>query len=369
MSEKLIITVGDKKQSSIMEELQSLSKLQTKELSISDIKKNVTKKKKTNGEKKKKKKGISSQLFEGTFITDSEDILENIEDDGNEVMDEFMSLVDLYEEAEASIEEGIIDEQKQSYEKLKKQDNPYKKEFAEELTILYNLLDEYNKFSKKIEKDFDAINGSKTRGMSKYTNDLLASVLNAKNGKLAVIKEIASLKKTIADLKIKEDSKKDKAENSQQQGTEFLAASYFKNIMNYGRKNFISDITNRNLNDSDEYDKNVFGAYNTDDEDFDSLLEERLGSEENPFRTNDGSKFIEYENRGVKIFVKRCIDTGDWEFIALDRDQQQILDYPVPDRKKVGKVKFSEDGSYATDERGRSYKVIEYYSPDEEYYD
>lgn len=368
MSDKLIITCRDNKQSSLMTDLQNLSSLQPKEMSISDIKKNV-KKKKANNPKKKKKKGVSSQLFEGTFITDEVDILENIEDDGNEILDEFMSLVDLYEESEASIEDGIIDEQKTSYEKLKKQDNPYKKEFAEELTILYNLLDEYNKFSKKIEKDFDAINGSKTRGMSKYTNDLLASVLNAKNGKLAVIKEIASLKKTIADLKIKEDSKKEKAENNQQQGTEFLAASYFKNIMNYGRKNFISDLTNRNLNDSDEYDKQMFGAYNQDDEDYDALLEDRLESEDNPFRTNEGSKFIEYENRGVKIFVKRCIDTGEWEFVALDRDDQQIFDYPVPNKKRVGKIKFSEDGSYATDERGRSYKVIEYYSPDEEYYD
>ena len=368
MSDKLIITCGNNKQSSLMTDLQNLSSLQSKELSFSDIKRNATKTKKNKSEKKKKK-GTSTQLFKGTFITDNVDIFENIEDNGSEIMDEFMSLVDLYEESEASIEDGIIDEQKTSYEKFKKQDNPYKKEFAEELTILYNLLDEYNKFSKKIEKDFDAINGSKTRGMSKYTNDLLASVLNAKNGKLAVIKEIASLKKTIADLKIKEDSKKDKAENNQQQGTEFLAASYFKNIMNYGRKNFISDLTNKNLNNSDEYDKQLFGAYGHDDEEYDSLLEDRLDSEDNPFRTDEGSKFIEYENRGVKIYVKKCIDTGEWEFVALDRDDQQILDYPVPNKKRVGRVKFSDDGSYATDERGRSYKVIEYYSPDEDYYD
>ena len=50
--------------------------------------------------------------------------------------------------------------------------------------------------------------GQKVRGVNKYANDLAELVLTSKQNKLNILKEISSVKKSIADLKIKADAMK-----------------------------------------------------------------------------------------------------------------------------------------------------------------
>jgi hypothetical protein len=127
---------------------------------------------------------------------------------------------------------------KRSYDKYKEDENEYKKEFAEELAMLYDLLDEANKFNKKLNKKYDSIDGNKAKGTSKYLNDLIESMLSSTTTRLQIIKEINSLKKNIQELKIKSDSKYGKIGND---GTlEEDANSFFQNIMGVGRNNFVS---------------------------------------------------------------------------------------------------------------------------------
>ena len=324
-------------------------------------------KKEKNKKKKEKKKGKRSILEEATEfdIADSED-----EEEDDEIL---LDIEDIIREREdTDIDDDIINEQKNGYKKLKKEDNTYKKEFAEELTLLYNLLDETGKFGKDLEKEFKSLKSSRARGVSKYTNDLAELVLSSKQNKLNILKEISSVKKTIADLKIKAEGKeKNKGDDN---SPERLASAYFKNVLSGGRSAFINNLTGPD--EDNEYDDMIerietmkdTGSYIDDGDNtdmYDKRLEERL-AEGNPFRSEAGTKYIEYENSGVKIHVKKCIDTGEWEFIALDKHNQQIFDYPLPSKRSAGRMRFSEDGSYVTDEKGIMYNVIEYYLPDEE---
>lgn len=323
--------------------------------------------------KKDKTKKKKSKELDLEFMTSGEvSTVSTMDDNENFTPLSDDNLIDMDEifyrdDEEESIGEGIIGEQRNNYSNLKRQENVYKKEFAEELTLLYNLLDEVNKFGKDLEKKYKIMDSSRARGMSKYSNDMIINILQSKTSKLHIMKEIANIKKVVADLKIKEDGK-NKADGSQgPQSTEYLAASYFQNVLKYGRNNFITGITNGG--EADSYDDIVSKiedrktGYNEDEiDDLQDLIDERLDSDDNPFRTESGSKYIEHENLGVKIQIKKCIDTGEWEFIAVDRDGQQVFDYPLPKRKDVGKIKFSSDGKYASDERGRSYGVFEYYS-------
>lgn len=278
------------------------------------------------------------------------------------------------EEEPACIDLDIVGEQCSNYDKLKKEENMYKKEFAEEITLLYNLLKETTKFGKDLQETYDYLSKTKVRGVNKYTIELADAILNSKSSKLQIIKEIASIKKTIQDLKLKSDTKnKDQSQGS----TEAMAAHYFNNILNYGRSNFIKDLTNGKKVSDDEDDGTVDprdlmintspytgGDFNTDR--FMDMIEERLESTENPFRSEEGSKYIEYENLGVKIKIKKCVDTGEWDFVAIDRNGMQIYDYPLPRKADCGKMKFSPDGSYGTDAQGRTYDVIEYYLPEDQ---
>lgn len=321
--------------------------------------------------KPKKKNKKNKVMISDVFSLDGLDDDDSQEDQEKDLLD-IDDVIRQREEEDDNI--NIIKEQKKGYKKLKKDDNDFKKEFAEELTLLYDLLDETSKFGKTIEKELTSIRGSKVRGVSKYTNELTELVLSSKQNKLNILKEISSLKKTIADLKIKSEAKnKDKDNDSN--SPERLASAYFKNILSHGRSSFINGYSNGDY-DSQEDDKidlisAIEGARNQNDDDeterYSRLLDERLTNAPNPYRSVEGTKYIEYENRQVKLYVKKCIDTGEWEFVAIDKNKCQIDDYPLPSKRDAGRMKFSDDGSYATDAKGRIYNVIEYYLPDEDY--
>lgn len=347
---------------SLIDEINSLStsKKEPKEETFYMITDNKKEKKKD--KKKKKKKSVLS----GAFDIDDEPSDMN-EDDGIMLLDAEEILLDLEEE---SIDESIIGEQKKGYKKLKKQEN-YKKEFAEELTLLYNLLDETSRFGKDLEKKYKALDGQKVRGVSKYTNDLGQLVLTAKANKLSILKEISGIKKTIADLQLK-DAKTNSANDKAGMSAEHMANAYFKNILNHGRTDFIKRMTDEDTPDS-IYDQiemrksmGYEGLSEPDINDYSDIFEERLRNEQG-FRSEAGDKYIEYENLGVKLIVKKCIDTGEWEFVAIDKYNNIVDDYPVPTKREAGRMKFSDDGSYCTDEKGRMYKLQEYYLPSDEY--
>ncbi len=331
-------------------ELQTESIKQEKTVLLSQLKKNKKKIK-----KQKKNKNI--------------DILPSSEENQSKLIDvdEFLD-AEMYEEE--SISDGIVKEQKLGYEKRKKDSNPFKKEFSEELTLLYDLLDEVNEFSKVLDKQYKAMTGSKVRGTSKFLNDMTLNLLSSKTNKLQIIKEITNLKKTIADLKIKSDAKNKGNESAANSATN-IASQYLRQVMQMGRNQVIGKLKDEASFSASDERNDALDAFNrqrtsyneADMDEIDSIISQRLDSEENPFRSSDGNKYIKYENMDITIVVKRCIDTGEWEFVAIDSDEQVVYDYPVPKKDSVGTMKFK-DG-LASDSMGRMYKVIEYYSFDD----
>ena len=318
--------------------------------SLSKVKKEKKKKKKIEREK------LKNELLESVDTDRDEDGVIYEDRDIDEVIDDFINDLD-------EIGDPIIQEQRRSYQKRKKdKSNPYKKEFAEEMTLLYDLLNEMNDLTKELDKKYKSLNNTKTRGMSKYMNDMVINMLSAKSNKLQIIKEINNLKKTIVDLKIKEEAKTNK-DKAQENNIDLLASQYLKQIMTYGRNNFINEMpkVDRAIDDAIENIDLPRIDYTSDDLDtLHSLIDDRLDNEETPFRSESGNKYIEYEDRDIKICVKRCIDTGEWEFVALDNNNQQVFDYPLPNPINIGKVKFKDN--FMIDGRGRMYKLIEYFS-------
>lgn len=377
MGEKLVININmPDNETSIVDQIDALMAIpkappkKSKYIEEDDSHTSLSSIKKSS-KKKEKKKNKKKSLLSDTFLMDSteEEIDRVVKSDEMEMLLDVDELLKERDEDDRGIDDDIIGKGKSSYKKLKKNENDFKKEFAEEITLLYALLDESSKLSKSLEKDYNDIRGSKTRGISKYTNELGELVLSSKKSRLDVIKEIVAIKKTIADLKIKADGKK--AVDEGEKSPERLASAYFKQLLQHGRvgggkasfddeeeEEFLSRETMLSGGYYDEMDEIPMSI--TD------KLENRLQNEPG-LRSEEGSKYIEYENRGVKIFVKKCIDTGEWEFIALDKYDQQIDDYPLPTKKSAGRMKFSDDGTYCTDSLSRMYKVIEYYLPDEDH--
>lgn len=302
------------------------------------------------------------------IVEEYEDIMSDLEPLD---LPEYDSTIDYYEaidnwnemyQEEEDITEQLSNKGKRSYNSLKESKNEYKKEFAEEMTMLNDLLDETNKFSKKLDKKYDAIEGSKTKGVSKYTNDLIQSILAAKTTKLQIVKEMTSLKKNIIDLQIKEGKKLGSQEDESATSS---ANSYFREIMRVGRKDFVDAMEeSRSSVSTDDYAveevefANKMSGY---DDDLNDQISKRL-EESNNIRSEEGSKYIKYENMNVELKIKFNVGNNEWKVIAVDGQGQEILDYPTPTKADLGKIKFSSDNKFATDKYGRSYKVIEIYS-------
>ena len=346
-----------------------------------DIKKEDKKKKK----KKKKKSKLSSlsALREDSVMGDDELDLSGLVDIDTDKLNFLIS------EGEDNIADIIIGEGR-DYDKYKKSNDKLEERFGSELTFLYDLLGELNDFGKKLDDQFKFVSGSKARGMSKTSNDLTANIISNKKAKLDIVKEIATIKKVIEELKYKNNAALAKANGgvgSSGNDNDATAASFMSNIMKMGRNNFLQALDEQddnysnynidkalnNLTSSHDDDwtnekssGNNFDQYYDDEEmeEIDELIDKRLQDEEYAYRSEAGDKYILYENQQPKIMVKKCIDTGDWHFIAVNKDNQELPGYPIPDQETLGKMKFSADGNIATDKYGRTYRVIEYYSDD-----
>ena len=340
-----------------------------------DLKKN---KKKSKKKKKKKDKESLSSLVDDTIMEE----IESKDESSFTSLDIDDAVKMLISDGDEDISSIIIGEGR-NYDKNKKSSNEFEKAFSEETTLLYDLLDEANAFSKKLMNQYDQIVGSKARGMSKVTTDLMSNINASKKTKLDIISKIYGIKKDIQELTLKKEKDvKRNGMDGESMSNENAAAMFMNNIMKVGRNKFISSITDDEyesqssgdfdvdkamnmLSSGDGWDTpNNFETYYDDDEmnDVDEMIEKRLSNAANDSRTADGDKYILYENRKPTIMIKKCVDTGEWEFIAVDMDNQEIVGYPLPTKASIGKIKFAEDGRCASDVYGRMYKVIEYYS-------
>ena len=352
----------------------------------SDVKKEKKKEKKKDKKKKKKSENNLSSMLDDSYEFNSD-----IE------TEEYSSLLDvdndaiklLLSDGEDSIADVIIGEGR-DYNKYKKSGDKLMEQFGPELTYLYDLLDEVNIFGRELDKQFNFVSGSKARGMSKTSNDLTQNIISNKKTKLDVVKEIASIKKTIEDLKLKHENAVAKRAGGEagDLSNEASAAMFMSNIMKVGRNNFVEALENNDeqynydmdkaLNAlSSDYDndweeeqnssKSVFyDSFYDEDEigEIDEMIDSRLDKEDYASRTASGDKYIMYETQQPSIMIKKCIDNGDWNFIAVNKDKQEIAGYPLPDKETLGRMKFSADGNIATDKYGRTYRVVEYYSDD-----
>lgn len=333
----------------------------------------LPKKKKKKKDKSKKKKTDTGFVAFGTLGENFDDVETTEEDEGSRLID-FDSI---FEGEDDDLEDSIISSERGKYSKRKKDENPFKKEFAEEMTLLYSVYDEVKDFGKDIEKRYKAATSaaSRVRGANKYTGDLTEAMLNTLKMKADITKDIIFLKKTQAELNFKREAKDNKSNESQ--STDAIATRYMQQILSHGRNEFIQGMSNRGGvgNAGDEHDdeitsaiaefeerKNGYSPYEMDI--YADMLEERLDSEDNPMRSPEGTKYIQYEHEKPRIVIKRCIDTNDWEFVALNKDNQILPDYPLPDPALSGTVTFSDSDNYAKDERGRGYEVIDYFSED-----
>ena len=232
---------------------------------------------------------------------------------------------------------------KKKKNKHKKKDEltDYNKEFETEGALLNNLLVDQNRFVESLQSKYDAMNSRKTTssGLGKFTTDLISTLTQARQLSVSLVKEKIGLKKTIAELAMKEAKEKGLG-GLEGEDLNTYAAQYLKGIIS-NRGAIINDSDNLNVDDMDD-DAFASAIGNID-----------LGEIDN--RGDDVDAYLKYENQDVKLSVLvNQDDLDDYEYIATDSNGNVISDYPLPIQSKLS---LNRSTMIATDEYGRKYNA------------
>lgn len=291
-------------------------------------------------EKKKKK---NKKLF-----SDIDKILNDDADNGDDDMIAAMGFKSKKKDQD-DVDGDLFDTKGKGNKKLKNIEAKFKPELAN----IQKLLKENETLAKSIKGILDPIFVSKARIPYKTLVDLITAYNVTNSNKMQNIKEMANLKKTIWDLKLKMEAK-DKS--SEAMPMDQFGSQLFDELFKSGRKNVIDQVN--------EYQPDL-EAYNTQyqDKSVDDIIDDRLNAENNEagssFRSDEGSLMIKYENLQPELYIRKSFSTGDMDIVAVGNDGVVIDDYPVPDIEKLGKLTFNNETNTCSDQTGRIFKVMD----------
>lgn len=224
--------------------------------------------------------------------------------------------------------------------KKKEEMKDYAVEFEPEMNLMQNLLSDQVQFTQSLQRRYNVLDSAKSsaRGVGKYTTDLINSINQARSTSLQYVDKMASLKKTIAELNMKE--RKENAAHNSIEG---------EDIENFSA-NFLRKMIQQNREDAYLYgdDSPMEGSADDILENIDLGLE---GSE----RSEDIDKYLKYENRNVEfIAVVDPDDESKYELQAYADDGERIMDYPIP---QISRLDINRSTGLASDEYHTKYKV------------
>ena len=265
--------------------------------------------------------------------------------------------------------DGFRDSDGSSRKKKKSSEKEFAAKFEPQAKLLTALLKEADRDGKICKDVLTKLVGAEVRGVSKTMTDLMAVINSNTSTRLSIVKELYNINKAASDLALKKDAqKKDKSEDIQLD-SELAGASLFSNLFGTGRKNVLDAVNQASAYSPEEVeriyqqDSNSGTASSENPQLSDTNAElEKIASEynsshEEPYRSSDSDKLIIYESRRPRIVIKKGYENDEWEMIAVDSNDIEIEDYPLPESSDL-KLTFCTETDIATDQLGRTYNVI-----------
>ena len=234
------------------------------------------------------------------------------------------------------------DKKKKKKKKKKKNElTDYKKEFEPEAALLRNLLIEQNRYVDSLQREYDymANHKSSSRGINKNMTDLMDNITQARNLSMQLVDKHVNLKKTIADLSMKERKERAGTLGEGDNLADF-ASSYLKQMIS-DRAQYINGTGSAEI-----------GNYTS--EEMANFITENIGESD---RRIEADKYLEYENMNVTIYLHiNSQDEGDYYYEAVAEDGTILDDYPLP--LKETKFNINRSTDIATDTYGVKYQII-----------
>ncbi len=233
-----------------------------------------------------------------------------------------------------------------------KESSEISKTFADSEKRLKALYEELDRDKTSLQKDIERMRVPGRGGKS------LADMISVKNSmqttQLSIVKEINSLRKNIYDLRQKEAARKD----AQDAANTDINSNMLQSIFSSSRNGLINSIGGYSeVSGSDSDDNNSYSTMVSDEMDDEEIQRRYFSNASNEADDNDGSKFLEYEDRGVEYVLLVDSDDSVQGIIAEDKDGILIPDYPLPNN--IDGLSFDIDhvSNLATDNLHRTYHV------------
>lgn len=220
------------------------------------------------------------------------------------------------------------------------------KAFAPQQKALRDLIADIDTDSKGVQRDIDGLRMSRTRN-TKSLADLVSAKGSLTNIRLSAIKELSSIQKTIIDtnMKLKASDKMNAVGDDSEAAFAVQKLLSSSNIMDSvggltGVSGAFHDGENPNSHNS------TMGYLQSDDDE----MEAKYANEED----TEGDKYIKYENSGVKLHLQVYPDGGQ-AVVAIDKDGNEVPDYPLPPNVENLKFNIHDDLGTASDHANREY--------------
>lgn len=232
---------------------------------------------------------------------------------------------------------------KKKKKKKKEKEGPkdYYDDFAPEINLMQNMLEDATRFTDSLQKRYYALEATKSsaRGVGKFTTDLISSINQSRSVSSQLLNNITGLKKSIADLNMKEKKEAKAANLGDEEDLTNFSSSFLRKLIQQDRS------------DAAMYgdDTPVSGD---EDDIYDNISEMLAGNE----RSDEVDKYLKYENRNVELVAYVNQDTNEYEIRAIAGDTgEELYDYPIPEIKHLD---INASTETATDEYHSKYKII-----------
>lgn len=244
-------------------------------------------------------------------------------------------------------EENLTKKKKKKKNKEDKID--YSKQFSTEERLLATMLTDQMNFVTSLQRRLDHMMDTKSTamGVSKYMTDFIEGLNQARTLSMQLVDKKVGIKKTIADLNMKERKEFGKKDANAEKDMTAYSASVLRQIMG-DRQSYVdqgsvplADNSQVNFEDIDQFP------------DIDDVMSEITG--DNP--SDETNTYLKYENSGINIRIiyrGRDNDKLDYDFIAEDRDGNIVEDYPLPIKTALS---INTSTGFATDAYGERYPI------------
>ena len=231
---------------------------------------------------------------------------------------------------------------KKKKKKKKEKEGPkdYYDDFAPEIGLMRNMLEDATKFTDSLQKRYYALESTKSsaRGVGKFTTDLISSINQSRSVSSQLLNNITNLKKSIADLNRKERKEAAAANGGDGEDLSNFSAAFLRKLIQQDRS------------DAAMYGDAV--PISGDEDDIFDNISELLADNG---RSDEVDKYLKYENRNVELVAYVDPDTDAYEIKAIAEDGEELYDYPIPE---VERMDINHSTEIATDEYHTRYRII-----------